>query len=233
MLTTFPVYGRTVSDVVDIYGDESRARIKPFFEKNAISYPPKQIALLAMKDTNLLEVWASHDDAWKMVKRYTIQAASGKPGPKLREGDRQVPEGIYKIIGLNPNSSYHLSMKLNYPNKFDLNWAKKENRTQPGTDIFMHGKAVSIGCLAMGDETIEELFILVNDVGIANVNVIITPTDPRKNQLLPPHGARPWVSELYADINTAFRPYKLKTLHDYWLEFTDYLNCYFKQICKH
>ena len=143
------------------------------------------------------------------MKDYNIQAASGRLGPKLREGDRQVPEGIYKVIGLNPNSSYHLSMKLNYPNKFDLSWAQKENRTQPGSNIFIHGKALSIGCLAMGDEAIEELFVLGNDVGISNIKVIITPTDPRAGNLIPPTESKPWVKELYQDIESAFEPYKV------------------------
>lgn len=200
---------RTVSDVVNIYGEQARSRIKPYFEKANISYPPKDVTFLAMKDTDLLEVWASNGNSWVHVKDYNIQAASGRLGPKLREGDRQVPEGIYKVIGLNPNSSYHLSMKLNYPNKFDLSWAQKENRTQPGSNIFIHGKALSIGCLAMGDEAIEELFVLGNDVGISNIKVIITPTDPRAGKLIPPTESKPWVKELYQDIESAFEPYKV------------------------
>lgn len=223
MLGLFVIYGRaywhplyvkavgkrTVSDVVNIYGEQARSRIKPYFEKANISYPPKDVTFLAMKDTDLLEVWASNGNSWVHVKDYNIQAASGRLGPKLREGDRQVPEGIYKVIGLNPNSSYHLSMKLNYPNKFDLSWAQKENRTQPGSNIFIHGKALSIGCLAMGDEAIEELFVLGNDVGISNIKVIITPTDPRAGKLIPPTESKPWVKELYQDIESAFEPYKV------------------------
>ena len=200
---------RTVSDVVNIYGEQARSRIKPYFERANISYPPKDVTFLAMKDTDLLEVWASNGNSWVHVKDYNIQAASGRLGPKLREGDRQVPEGIYKVIGLNPNSSYHLSMKLNYPNKFDLSWAQKENRTQPGSNIFIHGKALSIGCLALGDEAIEELFVLGNDVGISNIKVIITPTDPRAGKLIPPTESKPWVKELYQDIESAFEPYKV------------------------
>lgn len=203
------VGNRTVSDVVNKYGEQARSRIKPYFEKANLSYPPKDVAFLAMKDSGLLEVWASNGGSWVQIKEYEIQAASGKLGPKLREGDRQVPEGIYKVVGLNPNSSYHLSMKLNYPNEFDLSWARKENRTQPGSNIFIHGKAVSIGCLAMGDDAIEELFVLGRDVGISNINVIIAPTDPRESALIPPSGSKPWVKELYEDIEKGFEPYKV------------------------
>ncbi len=224
IIATFGVYGRgfwhplyvktvgkrTVSEVVDTYGVQARSRIKPYFEKVDISYPPQNVTFLAMKDMDLLEVWASNGGYWVKVKEYEIQAASGVPGPKLREGDRQVPEGIYKVTGLNPNRSYHLSMKLNYPNEFDLIWAKKENRTEPGSNIFIHGKAVSIGCLAMGDDAIEELFVLGSDVGISNIKVIITPTDPRKNVLTPPTGSNPWVKELYENIKHGFEPYQIK-----------------------
>lgn len=224
ILTTFWLYGRgywhpvyiktvgkrTVSDVVEEYGAQARSRIAPHFENAGIPYPPKDAAFLAMKDTDLLEVWARNDQAWSRIKKYKIQAASGVSGPKLREGDRQVPEGIYKVIGLNPNSAYHLSMKLNYPNDFDLLWAQKENRTEPGSNIFIHGKSVSIGCLAMGDEAIEELFVLASDAGIASIKVIIAPTDPRTNNLVPPEGSQPWVKDLYSNIERGFESFEVR-----------------------
>jgi murein L,D-transpeptidase YafK len=109
-----------------------------------------------------------------------------------------VPEGIYRVEGLNPNSSYHLSIKLNYPNAFDLEHAKLDGRTGLGGDIFIHGKTVSIGCLAMGDEAIEELFVLINRIGIKNVRVIIAPHDFRNNTVEPGRDQLPWVRELYA-----------------------------------
>lgn len=199
---------RTVSEVVDLYGEESRSRLMPHFNRAGVTYPPEEVTFLATKDQNLLEVWAKAESSWVKIKDYKIKAASGELGPKLREGDRQVPEGIYQVIGLNPNSSYHLSMKLNYPNRFDLKWAEKENRTEPGTNIFIHGKAVSIGCLAMGDMAIEELFILSHDVGISNIEVVISPADPRENELVPPRGYGPWVEELYENIEQKFDTYK-------------------------
>lgn len=199
---------RTVSEVVHLYGPDAKSRLMPHFNRAGVTYPPEEVTFLATKDENLLEMWAKAEGSWKKIKDYKIKAASGGLGPKLREGDRQVPEGIYQIIGLNPNSSYHLSMKLNYPNSFDLKWAEKENRTEPGTNIFIHGKAVSIGCLAMGDVAIEELFILAHDVGISNVEVIISPTDPRENELVTPSGYGPWVEELYKNIEHKFDPFK-------------------------
>ncbi len=208
-----PIYikaagSRTVADVLDRYGAEARSVLRPMFQTVGLSYPPSEIALLAIKDTNQLELWATDNRAdWVRVADFPIKAASGILGPKLREGDHQVPEGVYQIIGLNPNSAYHLSMKLNYPNSFDLKWARAESRQQPGSDIFIHGKAVSVGCLAMGDQVIEQLFTLVADVGRSKTQVIIAPTDPRNNALVVPVGSAAWVTELYKNIADGFAQY--------------------------
>jgi murein L,D-transpeptidase YafK len=94
-------------------------------------------------------------------------------------------------------------MKLNYPNQFDLKWAKHEGRKSPGTNIFIHGKAVSIGCLAMGDKSIEELFVLSKLVGLKNVRVIISPSDPLLTPLENTDSSRPWIDTLYLDIEQA------------------------------
>lgn len=211
-----PVYSkiigrRTVADVEADLGDEARERLRPHFEKAGVSYPPEQLTMLAIKDEARLEVWAGAKDKPVLITSYPVLAASGEDGPKLREGDRQVPEGFYKIEGLNPNSSYHLSMKLNFPNAFDLKHAEAEGRTEPGSDIFIHGKAVSIGCLAMGDPVIEELFILVMDVKKENVEVVIAPTDPRKRDL-DPSGGPPWLAELYERITAHFEHYRAAPL---------------------
>ena len=196
---------RTVSEVVAKHEGQTRQDRAPLFTKAGISYPPSKLALVAFKDTNELELWASDGiAAYTLVKSYQIKAASGKLGPKLREGDRQVPEGLYKISAFNPNSSYHLSMKINYPNSFDLTHARAEGRNEPGTNIFIHGKAVSIGCLAMGDDAIEQLFTLVSIVGRANAMVLISPTDPSKGELLAPNDAPKWTPELYEKIKSQY-----------------------------
>ena len=201
---------KTTDDIVKIYGERAKSAIQPYFTQSGIAYPPKNIMLLAMKQEQKLELWASNgNDPFSFIHTYKIQKLSGILGPKLREGDRQVPEGIYKIIGLNPNSSYHLSMKINYPNEFDLAHAKQEGRTEPGTNIFIHGKAVSIGCLAMGDKTIEELFLLVNDVGIENTEVVIAPYDPRLKALQFDEKTMPvWTQDLYENITAKFDQFK-------------------------
>ena len=205
----YPVYTKIVGessvvDVVERYKDSALERITSDFKSAKMSFPPKELAFLAIKESNDFELWARNEVQWKRIKNYQIKAASGVLGPKLREGDRQVPEGIYKVSWLNPNSSYHLSLKLNYPNEFDLKWAQKESRLEPGTNIFIHGKAVSIGCLAMGDPAIEELFLLTELVGKEKISVIISPVDPRLKTLINPHADKQWVDALYRDINDAF-----------------------------
>jgi len=200
---------RTVSDVVKVYGKDARSRLSPYFEKANISYPPQELVFVGLKEEKTLEIWAKHEKDWRLIRSYPIKAASGEAGPKLREGDRQVPEGIYKIIGLNPNSSYHLSMKVNYPNEFDLEHAKTEGRTEPGGNIFIHGKAASIGCLAMGDEAIEELFVLVSDVGKESVKVILTPYDFRKKEIDYSHSKDlNWVPGLYKEVDQELQALK-------------------------
>ncbi|MCF6441190.1 hypothetical protein L1077_17275 [Pseudoalteromonas luteoviolacea] len=200
---------QSVSDVIREYGETSEARLRPFFQQAGVQYPPKSVTLLAIKGTDQLELWASNDDNPVFIRTYPVLAASGVLGPKLQEGDEQVPEGIYSLEYLNPNSAFHLSMKLNYPNDFDLIHAHAEGREAPGTNIFIHGKAMSVGCLAMGDEVIEELFVLTATIGKESVKVAIAPIDPRKHNILPlAHGKPKWVSELYTNITDYFSRYQ-------------------------
>ena len=109
------------------------------------------------KDEAILEVWIEHEGEYKHLKDYRICAYSGYLGPKLKEGDRQAPEGFYKVGAhqLNPNSKYHLSFNLGYPNAYD----RAHGRT--GSFLMVHGNCVSIGCYAMTDEKIEEIYALV------------------------------------------------------------------------
>ena len=193
----------SIADRLEQYGPAARARLKPYFEKAGIAYPPKNIVLVGLKKERLFEVWVSGDGKqFKLLRTYPILGASGVLGPKLREGDRQVPEGLYRVELLNPNSSYHLSLRVNYPNEFDLQQAKAEGRTQPGSDIMIHGRNVSIGCVAIGDPAIEEVFVLAAETGIKQVEIILAPVDFRKQAM--PEQRKPlpaWTNELYAEIN--------------------------------
>lgn len=193
---------RTTRDVLHLFGSYVEQELKPYFHNAGVSYPPKKVTFVALKQERKLEVWARDDGDYRFIRDYDIKAASGVTGPKLRQGDKQVPEGIYRIVGLNPNSNYHLSMKLNYPNEFDWFHAQREGRFDPGSDIFIHGDSVSAGCLAMGNNAIEELFVLTAQVGEENVKVIIAPRDPRVLPLDPNgYGLPSWTSELYKMIS--------------------------------
>jgi len=187
-----------VERVIKRIGQKAEARIRPFFDRAGVSYPSRRLGFIALKEEMKLEVWADDDGKWVHIRTYDILDASGWQGPKLKRGDRQVPEGIYKIIDLNPTSRFHLSMKINYPNDYDLQRARDEKRKNLGGDIYIHGKAKSRGCLAVGDTAIEELFVLVAKTGPNNVEVVIAPYDMRKYG--PNHNtpAKPfWVPDLY------------------------------------
>ena len=187
---------RTIEEVVRDLGPAARARLAPRFRAAGATYPPRAVTLLVLKEERVLELWAD-DGAPRLVHRYPVLAASGALGPKLREGDRQVPEGVYRVLWLNPNSSYHLSMKLDYPNAFDREHARRDGRTGLGGDIFVHGRAVSIGCVALGDPAIEELFVLAADTGVARVKAVIAPRDLRVASARDPEIAAAWAPELY------------------------------------
>ena len=138
-----------------------------------------KLRILVFKNERQLELHAS---GWETPRVYLMTGFSGTLGPKLKEGDGQIPEGVYGIEYLNPNSSYYLSMKVSYPNAADRQRAKADGRTRLGGDIMIHGKNVTIGCVPIGDDAIEDVFYLVNAVGSKNVSVIIAPYDMRKGR---------------------------------------------------
>jgi len=193
---------KTVDERLEQYGAAADARLAPHFDKAGVAYPPAEIVLVAYKHEKVLDLYAAGEGgklAW--IRRYPIKAASGKTGPKLREGDYQVPEGLYRIELLNPNSSYHLSLRVNYPNAFDRKKGAADGRENLGSDIMIHGKALSAGCLAMGDPAAEELFVLAARSGHENIEVVIAPWDMAQLKLRDAHRAElakitPWYPEL-------------------------------------
>jgi murein L,D-transpeptidase YafK len=187
---------RTLDSVLADVGPSRRAVLKRTAAEIGVAYPPPRLTLVGYKRESVLEVWAARGNGWTRYRSYAVLAASGGAGPKLREGDRQVPEGVYRLTHLNPASSYHLSIRVDYPNAFDRARGAEDGRPSLGGDIYIHGKAVSIGCLAIGDENIEELFTLVADTGLANARIVIAPG----RSLDVPAGAPPWTGGLYRDI---------------------------------
>ncbi|MBK9072432.1 MAG: murein L,D-transpeptidase [Myxococcales bacterium] len=116
------------------------------------------IFLRALKRERVVEVFVRQraTGTFELFRTYPIAAASGELGPKQAEGDWQVPEGFYQVgrRAMHPGSAYHLAFNLGYPNAYD----RSHGRT--GSAIMMHGNQVSIGCLAMTDAKIEEIYTL-------------------------------------------------------------------------
>lgn len=195
---SWAVQDRELEAVLSHLSPAVEKRLKGRFARAGVDYPPQRIQLIALKENRRLELWAYQRNQWHFIHDYAIFAASGGTGPKLREGDKQVPEGFYRIVELNPNSHFHLSMKLNYPNGFDWLNATREGRAAPGSNIFIHGSAWSAGCLAIGDHYIEELFILVARVGLDESSVLIAPYDFRRKEITSKENEPAWLSELYA-----------------------------------
>ena len=196
---------RSAKSAVAEYGPAARKRLAPAFRSAGVAYPPAKVMLAAIKDDQALEVWASRHGAWHYIRTYRILGTSGHAGPKLREGDRQIPEGVYHVETLSANTAFHLAMLLDYPNSFDREHAMKDGRTNLGGSIFIHGGSRSVGCLAMGDRTAEDLFVLAADTGLQNVTVVIAPSDPRTGPLRPTREDEPsWLPELYETIGRQF-----------------------------
>jgi hypothetical protein len=191
------------------FGEQARARLAPHFAAAEVAFPPPEVSLLAFKDIRMVEVYArATEGRWRLIRRYPILAASGVAGPKLREGDNQVPEGTYAVTLLNPNSRFHVSLRLGYPNEFDREMARSEGRTNLGGDIMIHGRALSIGCLAMGDDAAEEFFTLAAAVGLEHVKVVISPTDFRTSAPTTAAGTLPaWTERLYRELASELAQY--------------------------
>ena len=115
------------------------------------------VFLRVFKLESELEIWMEKDGRYRLFATYPICLWSGRLGPKLAEGDRQAPEGFYAVTKdeLNPNSRWHRSFSLGFPNAFD----RALGRT--GSFIMVHGGCQSIGCFAMTNDVVDEIWRLV------------------------------------------------------------------------
>ncbi|MBA2656528.1 MAG: L,D-transpeptidase family protein [Tatlockia sp.] len=200
---------KSVDNAVSRYGLRTEPELIRFFANAHVVYPPKDIAFLAFKKEKQLELWAKNEShIWRFIHRYPLTAFSGRLGPKLKERDGQIPEGIYRLTSYNPFSSMHLSMMINYPNNYDRLQASKDGRKQLGNNIFLHGKSVSVGCLAIGDRAIDQLFLLTRRVGLGHTKLIIAPNDLRHGKPATSTFAQPrWLPDLYKQISIALNQF--------------------------
>ncbi len=135
--------------------------IKKQFNKAGVQWPPQQLYLRSFKYDSQLEVWGRNNtkEAYKLVKTYKVCALSGNLGPKRMQGDYQVPEGFYYVNEFNPRSEYHMSLGINYPNASDL---LLSDSAKPGSEIYIHGSCVTVGCIPIMDSQIEELYLITS-----------------------------------------------------------------------
>ncbi len=163
--------GKRDSDPV---GRVARARVRlsdslpAAFLAQGVRWPPREVFLRAIKQEEdgrpgVLELWAGNGGApLALVLSHRICALSGTAGPKRREGDLQIPEGYYQISLLNPRSIFHLSLQIDYPNASDrIRGRLDDPRAALGDAIMVHGDCVTIGCIPIQDEPIEEVYLSV------------------------------------------------------------------------
>jgi len=129
------------------------------FEEKKLKWPANYIYIRSFKYDSQMEVWVKNEikDQFKLFKTYKVCALAGTLGPKRLEGDYQVPEGFYYINEFNPRSQYYLSLGINYPNVSDK---LLSDSLRPGSAIYIHGSCVTVGCIPIMDQQIDELYII-------------------------------------------------------------------------
>jgi murein L,D-transpeptidase YafK len=157
---------------------DARFNLKRRFHDLGLGYPAAELFLRAFKHERVLELWVRPvgESSFALLKEYPICALSGKLGPKKYRGDAQVPEGFYEIDLLNPQSDYYLSLHVSYPNRSDR---ARATRADLGGDIYIHGGCESVGCLAVTDAAVKELYwmsVEAHAVGQTRIPIHIFPS---------------------------------------------------------
>lgn len=139
--------------------EEKETVVKKIFTDKKLSFQKFQLFLRAFKKEQKLEVWIKENakESFVLLHTYDFCTSSGTLGPKRKEGDLQIPEGVYHINHFNPQSNFYLSLGLNYPSASDKILSHK---TKPGGSIYIHGNCVTIGCIPITDDKIKELYVL-------------------------------------------------------------------------
>ncbi|RSK51477.1 L,D-transpeptidase family protein [Hymenobacter rigui] len=145
--------------------------------RNGLAPGRLELFLRAFKVGRRVEAWGRNagEGQFVLLRTFRLAGTSGTLGPKRQAGDGQIPEGFYTINRFNPDSKYHLSLGLDYPNAADQ---FRAGFRDPGNDIFIHGSNETIGCLPITDEGIRELYVLAveaRSAGQASIPVHIFP----------------------------------------------------------
>lgn len=143
---------------VKVAYEEAEDSVKKQFTDAHLSMDGFQMFIRAFKKEAVLEVWVKekNTDKFALLHTYDFCATSGVLGPKRKQGDLQIPEGVYQINHFNPVSNFYLSLGINYPNASDLILSDKK---KPGNAIYIHGGCATIGCIPITDDGIKELYV--------------------------------------------------------------------------
>lgn len=168
-----------------------------------------QLLLVGYKTEDILELYVrkKSDNQYEKLASYPICACSGSVGPKRKAGDSQVPEGFYYIDRFNPSSSYYLSLGLNYPNLSDK---RKSTATHLGGDIFIHGSCVTIGCMPMTNDLIQEIYLYAvhaKNNGQQKIPVYIFPfrmTEPNMKKWSAKYAGEPEIIDFWKNIRKGY-----------------------------
>jgi murein L,D-transpeptidase YafK len=141
---------------------DKEGTINELFASKNIDREGCQLFIQAFKKEQALEVWVKpkQKNAFELLTSYPFCSSSGELGPKRKEGDYQIPEGVYHIQHFNPQSNFHLSLGINYPNASDKILSDPKH---PGGAIYIHGNCVTVGCIPVTDDKIKELYIMAVD----------------------------------------------------------------------
>jgi hypothetical protein len=197
--------GLTVKQAIKKFGPDAKKRLLPCFEQASVSYPPEHLYLVCLKSEELLLVFATDSkNKMKQIRSYSIVSNSGVSGPKLKEGDLQIPEGFYKITGL--DAMTHLAMWVNYPNQSDRVHAKAEHRANPGGYIQIHAGIYSTGCIVISNDDMAELLSIAYDIGYKNVDLLVAPCNLSVKAPDVDYKKQPvWLPDLYKQIKDELR----------------------------
>lgn len=195
--------GMSVAQAIKKFGPAARVKIARIFAGARMSYPPKHVDLVCFKDQGVLVAFARGvDGKTKRLKSYDIVSSSGEAGPKLHEGDLQVPEGFYKIDGM--NAMTHMALSVDYPNAADRAHAISDHRANLGGYIQVHGGVYSTGCVVLSNEDMAELFVIANDIGCSNVSLLIAPCNLLETKPEIDFSKQPkWLPKLYGELKQA------------------------------
>jgi murein L,D-transpeptidase YafK len=144
---------------VKVAYEEKESIVKKYFKAKSLNYSGFHLFIRAFKKEENFEVWIKEKgkEEFTLLQTYPFCASSGTLGPKRKEGDLQIPEGIYHLNHFNPLSNFYLSLGVNYPNASDKILSDKKH---PGGNIYIHGNCVTIGCIPLADEKIKEVYVL-------------------------------------------------------------------------